>query len=126
MAFQQPFFEVFPVARELLSKTKRIASKQSPSMDVVTPRPTSSGKLRKPPQAVKDGNSEHDLRKVSKSIRMFVEEPESMDSVTTPTEPTKNAGAGVTRHRPRVFSIFRRNTSNTAVSELVSTLLYLE
>lgn len=111
MAFQQPFFEVFPVARELLSKTKRIASKSGTPVEVPTPRATSNGKLRKPPHMLKDAHSENTIRKVStsKPTQIFVEEPESMDSSAEPPQHEKRAGH---KSRPRVFSLFRRS-SNT-------------
>ena len=119
MALHQPFFEVIPVARELISKTKRIASKSvQQSTDTITPRRTKPTKTseRQPPKA-KDNP---DRLKILPSP--FTDEPEVMtqgERAKTPPQIARINGSGsptdsnsFDRDRARVTSMFRRTTTS--------------
>lgn len=120
MALHQPFFEVIPVARELISKTKRIASKGvQQSTSTITPRrlkPTKTSE--RPPPKSKDDSDHHIL------AGPYADEPEAM-------EPPRVAGANgsdsptqsrsLDRDRAKVTSMFRRNTvSQSRSGDLIS------
>jgi hypothetical protein len=94
MAFQQPFFEVFPVARELLSKTKRIASKGSTNLELTSSRLV-------PKQSAKTSVNKDGLSNVRSPSMPLLSEPEPPNG--------HDQGSEMERpHRQRVLSIFRR------------------
>ena len=110
MALHQPFFEVIPVARELISKTKRIASKGvQQSTHTITPRRMKPTKTLEQPPPKSKGSSDrsHIL------VGPYADEPETMD-------PSQIAGtnengsppqrSSFDRDQTRVTSMFRRNT----------------
>jgi len=112
MALHQPFFEVIPVARELISKTKRIASKGvQQSTSTITPsrlKPTKTSE-RPPPKSKSKGDSD----KPHILAGPYADEPEAMD----PPQMAGTDGNGVQTHsgsfdrdRTKVTSLFRRNT----------------
>ena len=118
MALHQPFFEVLPVARELISKTKRIASKSvQQSTNTITPRRQKPTKTSERPLPKAKGDSESSNILTSP----FTDEPESMSPVErspkTPAQVTKFNGSGsptssIDRDRARVTSMFRRATTS--------------
>jgi hypothetical protein len=107
MAFHQPLFEVFPVARELISKTKRIASKSSTRVD--HPRlPPKPAQLQLPQAVLEIDGTDSNIQPLSRSARI---------TSLPDTVQTNSAESGTDRTgpvpRPRVFSIFRRNINNS-------------
>jgi len=121
MALHQPFFEVIPVARELISKTKRIASKSvQQSTHTITPRRQKPSKTsERPLPKIGESGGSHIL------ATPFTNEPETMSPVERPKVPTQFAGpngSGTLRSirsgsfdkdRARVTSMFRRKTSHS-------------
>jgi len=119
MALHQPFFEVIPVARELISKTKRIASKGvQQSTNTITPRrqrPTKASE-RPPPKAKGDSGRSNIL------ASPYTDEPEVMSPGERPKIPPQIAkpnGSGspshsnsINRDRAKVTSMFRRATTS--------------
>jgi len=136
MALHQPFFEVIPVARELISKTKRIASKGvQHSASTIAPRRQKPMKTsERPGPKVKDDSDQSNIL-----AGPFAEEPETMTSGERPKIPlqtTRINGSGSTIHsssfdrdRARVTSMFRRSTTlhsrKMSSSDSVSVLLVL-
>jgi hypothetical protein len=122
MALHQPFFEVIPVARELLSKTKRIASKSvQQSTNGTTSRRQKPTKMsERPLPKLKGGEGTNIL------ASPFTEEPEVMTTAERPKSPpqiTRVNGAGhpsrgnsFDRDKARVTSMFRRSTTSHARS----------
>ena len=119
MALHQPFFEVIPVARELISKTKRIASKSvQQSTHTIAPRRQKPSKTSERPLPKVDGDS----GRTTILARPLTNEPETMSPVERPKIPQQLAGlngsGGSTRSdsferdRARVTSMFRRKTSS--------------
>lgn len=115
MALHQPFFEVIPVARELISKTKRIASKGvQQSTSTITPRrqkqKKASERLLSKPKG--DSGQQHILPSP------YTDEPEAMtppqitrvDGSSSSTSTSHNDSSD--RDRTRVTSMFRRNTAS--------------
>jgi len=117
MALHQPFFEVIPVARELISKTKRIASKSvQQSTHTITPRrqkPTKTSERSLPKTKGDSGGS-------TVLSTPLTDEPEAMSPVERPKIPPQIAGhhrSGSStrrdssdRDRVKVTSMFRRKT----------------
>ena len=120
MALHQPFFEVIPVARELISKTKRIASKSvQQSTDTVTPRRHKPTKTSERPVPKVRGDSGQS--KILPSP--FTDEPEAMSPRERPKIPPQINGGGSptnsntpNRDRAKVTSMFRRTTTSPARS----------
>jgi hypothetical protein len=110
MALHQPFFEVIPVARELISKTKRIASKGvQQSSHTITPRRPKPTKTSERPSQKSRGDSD----KSHILAGPYADEPEAMD----PPQIEGTDGNGSQTHissfdrdQARVTSMFRRNT----------------
>jgi len=119
MALHQPFFEVIPVARELLSKTKRIASKSvQQSTSTITPRRTKPMKTsERPLPKVKDDSDRSNIL-----ASPLTDEPEAMapgERSKTPPQVARINGSGSPAHnnsfdgdRARVTSKFRRSTTS--------------
>ena len=119
MALHQPFFEVIPVARELISKTKRIASKGvQQSTNTITPRRQKPMKTseRPLPKAKGDPGPSNVLP------NPYTDEPETMSVVERPKIPsqvTRLNGNGsptssnsIDRDRAKVTSMFRRTATS--------------
>ncbi|KAG0709732.1 golgi-body localization protein domain-containing protein [Suillus ampliporus] len=117
IALHQPLVPVFPVARELFSKTKLTASKSVSQLDPRPPR-----KILKPKPRRTDVNSAAPSTRPrsssgtnpSRFIAMsFTDEPTAMDeSMLSPTVPDINRPSS----RARLLSVFsrgRRSTDNT-------------
>ena len=117
MALHQPFFEVIPVARELISKTKRIASKSvQQSANTIAPRrPKPMKTSERPLPKVKD-----DTNRPNILANPYTDEPEAMttgERSKTPPHVARINGSGSPTHghthdrdRARVTSMFRRST----------------
>ena len=117
MALHQPFFEVIPVARELISKTKRIASKGvQQSTSTITPRrPKPMKTSERPLPKVKDDTDRSNIL-----ASPYTDEPEAMapgERSKTPPHVARINGSGsptqghtLDRDRARVTSKFRRST----------------
>lgn len=125
MAFHQPLVPVFPVARELIAKTKFIpsSSKHAPSDDTPTlgPAPTrpsnrlkaiSARQVSTPTLLTKESRwKKASGRKLPETTTTpftpyFTDEPESLDDDGTPTQPTRLAS------RNRMMSLFSRSSSS--------------
>lgn len=110
MALHQPFFEVIPVARELISKTKRIASKGvQQSTSTITPRRLKSTKKSERPPLKSKGDSDRS----NILAGPYADEPEAMDPL--PVAGSDGSGSQIhsgslDRDQARVTSMFRRNT----------------
>ncbi|KIJ70055.1 hypothetical protein HYDPIDRAFT_121417 [Hydnomerulius pinastri MD-312] len=115
MAFHQPLVPVLPVARELFSKTKLIASKNAPQMDS---RPTGNKKLTlrgkrtitdatiretRPRRSSSSGGASGGLSP-NKSLTgtILSDEPESVEQEPDSTERARHQG------RKRLLSVFTR------------------
>lgn len=133
MALHQPFFEVIPVARELISKTKRIAAKSvQQSASTITPhRPKPMKTSERPLPKTKDDPGPSNIL-----ANPFTDEPETMSPEERPKIPsqiTRNGGPihrnSHDRDRPRVTSMFRRSTTShsrgTSNGDNVSAFLVL-
>ncbi|KAI0719613.1 golgi-body localization protein domain-containing protein [Cerioporus squamosus] len=117
VAFQQPLVPVLPVARELITKTKWIASKKDTSHDRPS-RPSTPKLLKKPPRS----GSTDALRKsqdASRKSRDQLQAPPRMSSVlsdppflTSEPESINDATIGPKREgmRKRAISLFRRKS----------------
>lgn len=117
MALHQPFFEVIPVARELISKTKRIASKgvQQSTSTIAPRRPKPMKTSERPLPKVKD-----DTNRSTILASPYTDEPEVMatgERSKTPPHVARINGSGspphghtLDRDRARVTSMFRRST----------------
>ena len=132
MALHQPFFEVIPVARELISKTKRIASKGvQQSANTITPRRQKPTKISERPEPKVKGDS----GRPNILPNPFTDEPEAMSPEERPKIPPQiarlNRNGNPTnsnsfdRDRARVTSMFRRTTTshsrNMSSGDMVST-----
>ena len=111
MALHQPFFEVIPVARELISKTKRIASKSvQQSTSTITPRrlkPTKTSE--RPLPKFKDDSDKSRIL-----TGPYADEPEGMDTPHTAGSDESGSQShsnSFDRDRTKVTSMFRRNTA---------------
>ena len=120
MALHQPFFDVIPVARELISKTKRIASKSvQQSANTITPRRPKPMKTSERPLP-KSNDDDSDRPNILKNP--FTDEPETMAPREPPKAPppiTRNNGGGGSTHNNsidrdgvRVTSMFRRSATS--------------
>ena len=136
MALHQPFFDVIPVARELISKTKRIASKGvQQSANTITPhRPKPMKTSERLVPKTKDDSDQSNIL-----ASPFTNEPESMPLGERPKlspqiarvngggSPTSNNPSG--RDHARVTSMFRRSTAlhsrRTSSGDSVSVFLVL-
>lgn len=119
MALHQPFFEVIPVARELISKTKRIASKSvQQSTNTITPRRTKPMKTsERPLPKVKDDSDVSNIL-----ADPYTDEPEAMapgEQPKTPPHMARIHGSSSPTHdnsfdrdHARVTSKFRRITTS--------------
>jgi hypothetical protein len=111
MALHQPFFEVIPVARELISKTKRIASKGvQQSTNTITPRRL---KMVKAPERhttkPQDGSDHKNILAGPYADEPEVMSPQQADETDgSENNPTHSGPPG--RDRAKVTSLFRRNT----------------
>lgn len=132
MAFQQPLVPVLPVARELFSKTKLIASKGATQLD---PRPSHRGRIttddtirdRRPRRSsssgiVPPGSSEFPNESVLKLA--VTEEPEFIAEESTANN---DSGSSHRRGRARLLSLFGKKISpgspyRSNVSVLVETM----
>ena len=115
MALHQPFFEVIPVARELISKTKRIASKGvQQSTNTITPRrpkPMKTSERLLP-------KSKDDSGRSTILTNPYTDEPETMAPEERPKVPRQisringSGSSSIDRDRVRVTSMFRRSTAS--------------
>ncbi|KAG6336850.1 hypothetical protein ID866_2246 [Astraeus odoratus] len=129
MAFQQPLVPVLPVARELFSKTKLIASKSATQLD---PRPSSNRITRRGRSTATDDTvREKRPRRSSSSSNVqsaepaltgsviglpVTEEPETIDEENIVNE--RDPGNSYPRGRTRLLSVFSRNKRTARSSSL--------
>ena len=111
MALHQPFFEVIPVARELISKTKRIASKSvQQSTDTITPRRLKTkGPPERDPTKLQDDSDDTNIL-----AGPYADEPETMSpqqaDETDESESNQTHSGSFDRDRAKITSLFGRNT----------------
>jgi hypothetical protein len=111
MALHQPFFEVIPVARELISKTKRIASKGvQQSTSTITPRRLKT--IKAPERHPTKPQDNSDRKNILPGP--YADEPETMSppqaDETDGSENNPTNSGSFDRDRAGVTSLFRRNT----------------
>ena len=122
MAFHQPLVPVFPVARELIAKTKFIpSSSKNPSPDdtpQLTPTPKAPGRPKLGIRQVSTPMLPKDLKWRRASARRLPEEPATSFSpyITDEPEPLDEDALGSQPPRPasrnRMLSLFSRSSSS--------------
>ncbi|KAL0070669.1 Protein SABRE [Marasmius tenuissimus] len=135
MAFHQPLVPVLPVARELISKTKWIASKSGPTLPGPEP-PAKTTKLLKAPQRISHESDGEDTPRASQSSQTAFQnthwkkasrrtrEPAPIMDATFTTEPGTFSGADDDddsdhdaavrpQNRKRMLSLFGRRTTSS-------------